>query len=75
MHTYYLCAQVQSLDLVSLPALTASMLDPRHKHVGFLNSEKRLLANAKLLELAAAVPFVDVANTTDEPETRYGQQR
>ncbi|KAK0133125.1 Zinc finger BED domain-containing protein 1 [Merluccius polli] len=49
--------KVQSPDLVSSPALIASMLDPRYKHLGFLTSEKRLLANAKLLELAAAVPF------------------
>ncbi|XP_051553344.1 E3 SUMO-protein ligase ZBED1-like [Myxocyprinus asiaticus] len=38
----------------------------RHKHLGFLTSENRLLANAKLLELAAAVPFDDVTTATDE---------
>lgn len=47
-------------DLVSSPALIASTLDPLHKHLGFLTSENRLLANAKLLELAAAMQFGDV---------------
>ena len=66
MHSYYLYAQVQSPDLVSAPALIALMLDPRHKHLGFLTSEKRLLVNTKLLELAAAVPFGDMATAIDE---------
>lgn len=66
MRSYYLCAQVHSPDLVSSPAMIASMIDPRHKHLGFLTPEKRLLANAKLLELAAVVPFGNVATATDE---------
>ncbi|KAJ8353269.1 hypothetical protein SKAU_G00208360 [Synaphobranchus kaupii] len=54
--------KVQSDDLTSTPAMIASMLDPRHKHLGFLTPVRRLAANAKLLELAAEV---DVT-TTDE---------
>ena len=42
------------------------MLDPRHKQLGSLISENRLLASAKLLQLAAEVPFSDVATTVDE---------
>lgn len=45
--------------------MIASMLDPRHKRLGFLTSEKRQLANAKLLQLAAAVPFEDVTTRDD----------
>lgn len=46
---------------------------PSHKHLGFLTSENRLCASAKLLEIAAAMHFGTEATATDEPS--YDQQR
>lgn len=43
--------------MVSSPAVIASMSGPRHKHLGFVTSGKRLLAYANLLQPAAAEPF------------------
>ena len=35
--------------------MLSAMLDPRHKHLGFLTPAQRVLANAKLVELGEAV--------------------
>uniref|UniRef100_UPI0037E97F47 E3 SUMO-protein ligase ZBED1-like n=1 Tax=Semicossyphus pulcher TaxID=241346 RepID=UPI0037E97F47 len=53
--------EVNSNDLASKPALIASMLDPRHKHLSFLTPTGRLAAKVKLHEL---VSKQDVINTT-----------
>lgn len=53
--------QVDSNDLASKPALIASMLDPRHKHLSFLTPTGRLAAKVKLHEL---VSKLDVITTT-----------
>ena len=48
--------QVQSDDeFVSFAPMISSMLDPRHKHLGFLTPTQRLAANAKLIELGDTV--------------------
>ncbi|XP_013863827.1 zinc finger BED domain-containing protein 1 [Austrofundulus limnaeus] len=44
---------VDSCDLASKPALIASMLDPRHKHLSFLTPAGRLTAKVKLHELVS----------------------
>uniref|UniRef100_A0A3P8TL70 BED-type domain-containing protein n=1 Tax=Amphiprion percula TaxID=161767 RepID=A0A3P8TL70_AMPPE len=53
--------EVDSNDLASKPALIASMLDPRHKHLSFLTPTGRLAAKVKLHEL---VSKLDVITTT-----------
>uniref|UniRef100_A0A3Q3J3I3 BED-type domain-containing protein n=1 Tax=Monopterus albus TaxID=43700 RepID=A0A3Q3J3I3_MONAL len=53
--------EVDSSDLASKPALIASMLDPRHKHLSFLTPTGRLAAKVKLHEL---VSKLDVKTTT-----------
>ncbi|XP_034548590.1 zinc finger BED domain-containing protein 1-like [Notolabrus celidotus] len=45
--------EVDSNDLASKPALIASMLDPRHKHLSFLTPSGRLAAKVKLHELVS----------------------
>lgn len=45
--------EVDSSDLASKPALIASMLDPRHKHLSFLTPSGRLAAKVKLHELVS----------------------
>ncbi|XP_076586347.1 E3 SUMO-protein ligase ZBED1-like [Chaetodon auriga] len=45
--------EVDSNDLASKPALIASMLDPRHKHLSFLTPTGRLAAKVKLHELVS----------------------
>lgn len=37
------------------PALIASVLDPRHKHLPFLAQMKKEAAKAKLMEMCAAL--------------------
>ncbi|KAJ8353306.1 hypothetical protein SKAU_G00208730 [Synaphobranchus kaupii] len=49
----------------------ATMLDPRHKHLGFLTPTRRIPGNSILLELAVAE---DVSSTTDEA-SRTRQRR
>ncbi|KAM9364776.1 uncharacterized protein KZ484_010950 [Pholidichthys leucotaenia] len=46
---------VQSDEFVSSVSMIATMLDPRHKHLGFLSPAQRVVANAKLVHLATAV--------------------
>ena len=41
--------------------MISSMLDPRHKHLGFLTSTQKMAANAKLVELGEAVETGRVA--------------
>ncbi|XP_031705119.1 zinc finger BED domain-containing protein 1-like [Anarrhichthys ocellatus] len=57
--------EVDSNDLASKPALIASMLDPRHKHLSFLTPTGRLAAKVKLHEL---VSKLDVITTTVGPK-------
>ena len=38
---------------MSTPPMLATMLDPRHKHLGFLTPPRRIGAHAKLLEVLA----------------------
>ncbi|XP_051279716.1 E3 SUMO-protein ligase ZBED1-like isoform X1 [Dicentrarchus labrax] len=57
--------EVDSNDLASKPALIASMLDPRHKHLSFLTPTGRLAAKVKLHEL---VSKLDVRNATVSPK-------
>ncbi|XP_060761951.1 E3 SUMO-protein ligase ZBED1-like isoform X2 [Neoarius graeffei] len=45
--------KVESDDLTSTPMI-ATMLDPRHKHLGFLRPASRISAHSKLLALASA---------------------
>ncbi|XP_028312500.1 zinc finger BED domain-containing protein 1-like [Gouania willdenowi] len=53
--------EVDSADLASKPALIASMLDPRHKHLSFLSAPGRLAAKVKLHELVSASDGVNDA--------------
>lgn len=46
-------SQIASDDLTSTPPMLATMLDPRHKHLGFLTPPRRIAAHAKLLEVLA----------------------
>ncbi|XP_044052636.1 zinc finger BED domain-containing protein 4-like isoform X2 [Siniperca chuatsi] len=57
--------EIDSNDLASKPALIASMLDPRHKHLSFLTPTGRLAAKVKLHEL---VSKLDVITTTVGPK-------
>ncbi|XP_037634188.1 E3 SUMO-protein ligase ZBED1-like [Sebastes umbrosus] len=57
--------EVDSNDLASKPALIASMLDPRHKHLSFLTPTGRLAAKVKLHEL---VSKLDVITTIVGPK-------
>ncbi|KAL2087317.1 hypothetical protein ACEWY4_018376 [Coilia grayii] len=41
--------------------MISSMLDPRHKHLGFLSPAQRVVASAKLVNLAEAVETSEVA--------------
>lgn len=57
--------EVDSSELASKPALIASMLDPRHKHLSFLTPTGRLAAKLKLHELIAKF---DAATATGGPK-------
>ncbi|KAK0154196.1 Zinc finger BED domain-containing protein 1 [Merluccius polli] len=46
---------VQSAEFVSSAPMLSAMLDPRHKHLGFLTPAQRVVANMKLVELGEAV--------------------
>lgn len=46
-------SQIASDDLTSTPPMLATMLDPRHKHLGFLTPPRRIAAHAKLLKVLA----------------------
>ncbi|KAK0137429.1 Zinc finger BED domain-containing protein 1 [Merluccius polli] len=46
---------LQSAECVSSAPMLSAMLDPRHKHLGFLTPAQRVVANAKLVELGEAV--------------------
>ncbi|KAM4578932.1 zinc finger BED domain-containing protein 4-like [Fundulus diaphanus] len=59
--------EVDSGDLASKPALIASMLDPRHKHLGFLTPTGRLAAKAKLHELVSKLDAA-AAHPKDEQQ-------
>ncbi|XP_067266309.1 E3 SUMO-protein ligase ZBED1-like [Chanodichthys erythropterus] len=47
--------KIESGEIVSFAPMISSMLDPRHKHLGFLTPTQRLAANVKLVELGEAV--------------------
>ncbi|XP_077081895.1 E3 SUMO-protein ligase ZBED1-like [Siphateles boraxobius] len=55
--------QVDKDDLVAKPALIASVLDPRHKHLPFFAQTEKEAAKAKLIEMCAAM---EIANAEDE---------
>ncbi|KAM4745060.1 E3 SUMO-protein ligase ZBED1-like [Anableps anableps] len=59
--------EVDSSDLASKPALIASMLDPRHKHLSFLTPTGRLAAKVKLHELVLKLDAT-TANPKDEQQ-------
>ncbi|KAK0143929.1 Zinc finger BED domain-containing protein 1 [Merluccius polli] len=49
---------VQSAEFVSSAPMLSAMLDPGHKHLGFLTPAQRVVANAKSVELGEAGPQV-----------------
>ncbi|XP_034560369.1 zinc finger BED domain-containing protein 1-like [Notolabrus celidotus] len=49
---------IQSERFTSSPPMVATMLDPRHKHLGFLTPAQRLDAKSKLIEMGEAVDMV-----------------
>lgn len=53
--------------MASKPALIASMLDPRHKHLNFLTPAGRLAAKVKLHELVSKLD-ASAANPKEEPQ-------
>uniref|UniRef100_A0A3Q3M6V6 Zinc finger BED domain-containing protein 1-like n=1 Tax=Mastacembelus armatus TaxID=205130 RepID=A0A3Q3M6V6_9TELE len=61
--------KVDSNDLASKPALIASMLDPRHKHLSFLTPTGRLAAKVKLHELVSKLDIITTTvGTKDEQQ-------
>ncbi|XP_074551363.1 E3 SUMO-protein ligase ZBED1-like [Halichoeres trimaculatus] len=62
---------IQSDDFLSSAPMIASMLDPRHKHLGFLTSTQRVTANGTLASLGEAVDAgeVDVLEARGAGET------
>ncbi|KAM3875305.1 E3 SUMO-protein ligase ZBED1-like [Diretmus argenteus] len=56
--------QVDTENLMSLPPLIASMLDPRHKHLRCLPPVKRERANTHLLALARSVDLASISLET-----------
>ncbi|KAM6930914.1 E3 SUMO-protein ligase ZBED1-like [Xenentodon cancila] len=61
--------EVDSSELASKPALIASMLDPRHKHLSFLTPTGRLAAKVKLHELVSKLDAVTATvGTKDEQQ-------
>ncbi|XP_069555997.1 E3 SUMO-protein ligase ZBED1-like [Brachyistius frenatus] len=63
--------EVDSKNLASKPALIASMLDPRHKHLSFLTPTGRLAAKVKLHELVSKLDVITatVATKDEQHET------
>ncbi|XP_060788879.1 uncharacterized protein LOC132893764 [Neoarius graeffei] len=60
--------KVESEDLTSTTPMVATMLDPRHKHLGFLVPVSRISAHSKLLELPMA-EHVSCTSRDDEATT------
>lgn len=60
--------QVDTSDLASKPALIASMLDPRHKHLSFLTPAGRLAAKVKLHELVSELDMLSQVMCPKEEE-------
>ncbi|XP_059210868.1 E3 SUMO-protein ligase ZBED1-like [Centropristis striata] len=54
--------KVQSDEFVSSAPMIASMLDPRHKHLSFLQPTQRVISNAKLVELGEGIDAGQAAN-------------
>lgn len=55
--------------------MIATMLDARHKHLGFLTTSERLAANAKLYEMASAVVLTGTnTENANSGVTRDAQQ-
>ncbi|XP_037830665.1 E3 SUMO-protein ligase ZBED1 isoform X2 [Kryptolebias marmoratus] len=54
--------EVDSSELASKPALIASMLDPRHKHLSFLTPAGRLAAKVQLHELVSQLETTTTAS-------------
>ncbi|XP_008417138.1 zinc finger BED domain-containing protein 1-like [Poecilia reticulata] len=61
--------EVDSSDLASNPALIASMLDPRHKHLNFLMPAGRLAAKVKLHELVSKLDASAASPKDEQLET------
>lgn len=58
--------EIDSTNLASKPALIASMLDPRHKHLNFLTPTGRLAAKIKLHELVSKLETTSTPVTTNK---------
>ncbi|TKS81614.1 hypothetical protein D9C73_015719 [Collichthys lucidus] len=54
VQSFGLLPNVESEDLTSTTPMIATMLDPRHKDLGFLVPASRISAHSMLLELAMA---------------------
>ncbi|XP_075797007.1 lysine-specific demethylase 5A isoform X4 [Pelodiscus sinensis] len=53
-------------DIAAKPALIASLLDPRHKHMRFLSSVVQIAAKAKLLELVSKLAIEEPLSSVAE---------
>ncbi|XP_061585937.1 E3 SUMO-protein ligase ZBED1-like [Cololabis saira] len=60
--------EVDSSELASKPALIASMLDPRHKHLSFLTPTGRLAAKVKLHELVSKLDALTATVSTKDEQ-------
>lgn len=68
MFDFTVSLQIDTNDLASKPALIASMLDPRHKHLSFLTPTWRLAAKVKLHELVSKLDVITTLGPKDEQQ-------
>ncbi|XP_077094167.1 E3 SUMO-protein ligase ZBED1-like [Siphateles boraxobius] len=66
--------QVDKDDLVAKPALIASVLDPRHKHLPFFAQTEKEAAKAKLIEMCAAMEMATAEDETAVSATQAGDK-
>ncbi|XP_070404635.1 E3 SUMO-protein ligase ZBED1 [Nothobranchius furzeri] len=66
--------KIASDDLMSTPPMIATMLDPRHKHLGFLTPPRRVTAHAKLLEVLAETEAEAECKSATSADAIGGQQ-
>ncbi|XP_077095365.1 E3 SUMO-protein ligase ZBED1-like [Siphateles boraxobius] len=66
--------QVDKDDLVAKPALIASVLDPRHKHLPFFAQTEKEAAKAKLIETCAAMEMANAEDETAVSATQAGDK-
>ena len=64
----YSSPQVDTDELMAKPALIASFLDPRHKHLPFLGQREREAAKEKLVAICAAVDGATSDSATGEED-------